>query len=324
MKSFCMAPAVKLVLGLVALEVCGCGAKTPGGAGSDAGAHPDGSPDLSTGTNDGSTDANNCTVAEDLISDFQIDNGLNAAAGLKGGWYTYADQSGYGTLYPPQGGGGVFDVPDAGTDPSFGFDSTVGNPGCSGPGSWHVLASGFTDWGAATGVDFVAKTVTDAGISAKGTYDASKYKGISFWAKAAPGTAVKFVQVSFLDPYTVIPSVLSADEACVYDVTMPTKNCSPYIVKFGYGYTGDDAAAVAADYPGYVDYKIDDTWRKFEILFADTKQDRGNVGQPSPGNMLATSQLTGMAIQVNTDHNTTPPTANAFEIWLDDITFMKK
>jgi len=300
------------------------------------------SPDGSTGTGgkggaggSGTDGAIGCTVAADLISDFASDNGLNLAAGLKGGWYTYADKSGFGTLLPPEGGGGIFMVADAGagSDPNFGFDSTVGNPGCSGPGSWHVSAVNFTDWGAATGVDFADKTINDAGAIAKGTFDASKFRGISFWAKAASGTAIKFVQVSLLDPYTTIPSVLASSQACAYstdptDPAMTAKNCSPYLVKFGYGYMntadgGTDATDLAADYPSYVSYKIDDTWKKFQILFADMKQDRNNPGQTSPGNKLDISQLTGMAIQVNSDHSTKPPTANNFELWIDDVTFVE-
>ena len=41
----------------------------------------------------------------------------------------------------------------------------------------------------------------------------------------------------------------------------------------------------------------------------------------SPGNTLAVSQITGMAIQVNTDHSTVPPTATNWELWLDDVSF---
>ena len=65
-----------------------------------------------------------------------------------------------------------------------------------------------------------------------------------------------------------------------------------------------------ADFPKFIDTQIDSTWRRFEILFTDMKQDSTNPGRQSPGNTLAVSQITGMAIQVNTDHSTTPPTAH--------------
>ena len=129
--------------------------------------------------------------------------------------------------------------------------------------------------------------------------------------------------VKFLDPYTEIPSTLPGDQWCLYSAGLP-KNCSPYVVKFGHGYSGDDLMAVAADYPKYKDTVIDMNWKRFEILFADAKQDRFNPGQKSPGDMLDVAHLVGMALQVNSDHSSEPPTANDFEIWLDDVAFVPK
>jgi hypothetical protein len=250
-----------------------------------------------------------CPVMDDLISDFGTDNGVFPVDGRKGGWYTYADDSGFGTLIPAEGGGAT---PD--------FDT--GNPNCSGPGALHVISMGFTAWGSAMGVDFVMSVPSDGQGMVKGTYDASKYKGIAFWARAA--APIPFVQVSVLDPYTGTPSILSAEEQCVYNPTMTPKTCSPYLVKFGYGYMGETLTPVMEDFPKFTQTQIDTTWRRFEILFADMKQDRTNPGQMSPGNVLAVSQITGMAIQVNTDHSTDPPTATNWEMWLDDVSFIKK
>ncbi len=298
-----------LLAGIAALPfVVGCSSSqsasgTGGGSGSGG----------SSGS--GGAGVPSCPGSDELISDFTSDNGVHQVDGRQGGWYTYGDSSGRGTLSPPQGGAAT-------------PDSNVGNTKCSGPGSLHVTAMGFTDWGSAMGVDFVPSVVNDAGAGVKGTYDASKYRGISFWAKAAAGSAIKFVQVSLLDPYTGIPSILPANQTCAYstnpmDPAMTAKNCSPYLVKFGYGYTGDDLTNVTADYPGHVNDKIDDTWRQFVVLFSETKQDRGNPGQPSPGNKLDVAQLMGMAIQINTDHSTMPPTANDYEVWVDDVAFVK-
>jgi hypothetical protein len=272
-------------------------------------------PAVVTPRNDASTDAPTdastgpvCpTVADDMISSFTTDNGVNGD-GKMGGWYTYGDISGRGTLTPAEGGGVIPDL-------------TMGNTSCSNVGSLHVTATGFVDWGAATGTDFMPKVQNDGGAVGKGTYDASRYRGVSFWAKSA--APVRFVQVSFKDPYSDLPSVLP-DRAshCVFDSTMPTRNCSPFLVKFGYGYVGSDPS-VATDYPAYVNYKIDETWKRFEVLFADTKQDRNNPGIKPPGGALDLAHLTGMSIQVNSDHATTPPTANDFEIWIDDVTFIR-
>ena len=248
------------------------------------------------------------TNPDDVISDFNLDNGVHQVDGRSGGWYTYGDMSGRGTLVPAQG---------AKVNP----DLTVGNTdNCPGDlGSLHVKAMGFIDWGAAFGVDFVPAVPTDAGVMAKGTYDATKYKGVSFWAKAS--APVRFVQVSFKDPYTDVPSILPdiVTQWCVFQGKMPN-TCSPYLVKFGYGYETD--ANVAADYPAYARYKLDTTWKRFEVLFADTKQDRYNLGQKDPGDKLNLAQLTGMSIQANSDQSTVPPTANDWEIWIDDVTFI--
>ena len=249
-----------------------------------------------------------CPATDDLISDFTMDNGVYPVDGRQGGWYTYGDKSGQGTLMPREG---------AGASPNL----DTGNPTCSGAGSLHVTSTGFADWGSAMGVDFVPMVTTDAGLNAKGTYDASKYRGISFWARSA--SPIPFVQVAVMDPYTQDRTTLPADQACIYDATMPDKNCSPYLVKFGYGYMGEALTPVMEDYPKFISTQIDLDWKRFEILFSDMKQDRTNPGRQSPGNTLAVSQITGMSIQVNTDHSTTPPRPTNWEMWLDDVSFIR-
>jgi hypothetical protein len=166
-------------------------------------------------------------------------------------------------------------------------------------------------------VDFVPKATNSAGISVKGTYDATKYKGISFWAKAA--ATLKLVQVKFIDAYTDAEgdptSFDSMAFACALVPNFPN-NCSPYIVKFSQG-TAD------ANYPNYDKTAIDTDWKRFDVLFADAKQDKFNPGQMSPNNMLDSKHLLGFAIQVNADFSTKPPIANDFEIWLDDVRFIR-
>ena len=246
------------------------------------------------------------TNPDDLISDFTVDNGITGG-GKMGFWYTYGDKSGRGTLVPAEGS-----TPKP--------DLSTGNPNCAdGPGSLHVTAMGDVDWGAAIGADFMTKVLLDGGAVGKGTYDASQYRGFSFWAKAT--APVRFVQVSLKTPYSDIPSILPDGSQCVFDATMPTLNCSPYLVKFGYGYGTDPN--VAKDFPAYVNYEIDTTWKRFQILFADAKQDRYNPGLKPPGDKLDASQLTGLSIQANSDQSTMPPTANNFEIWIDDVTFVR-
>ena len=94
-------------------------------------------------------------------------------------------------------------------------------------------------------------------------------------------------------------------------------------MKSGAGDAGAALASVTADDPSYIGYRIDDTWKRFEILFADAKQDRNNPGQKSPGDKLAVSQLVGMAIQFNSDSSTIPATSNDVEVWIDDVGFIR-
>ena len=280
-----------------------------------------------SGGKDGSALPANCINSPaDLIADFSVDNGLAPQDGRMGGFYTYGDPSEtsgtpLAVLIPAEGS----------TAPN---DPTVGNV-CSSPlGSLHVQATGFKIWGAATGTNFVPLMG-----STKGTYDASKYKGISFWAKAtAPLTGV---QVSFPDVWTdaaANPTPLNASyDPCIYVAGAPN-NCSPYLVKFGEGHSnrdggasgasgdaGVDAAAPVIHFPKYVGYQIDTIWRRFDILFADTQQDADNGGQGSPSLMLDVAHLTSMAIQVNAIHNAdSTVTPNDFSLWIDDVNFLAK
>jgi hypothetical protein len=238
-----------------------------------------------------------------LIADFTVDNGLNPADGRQGGFYVYGDNS--GTFDPPNVPGSAYPI-----------DTTTGNPSGSGPGSFHTKATGFSTWGAAVGTDFVPKLVTDAG-SFKGTYDASKFRGVSFWAKAAAPISGT-VQVSFPDVYTdasANPKAIDPTASpCLYSTPGATNNCSPYLVKFG------DTKFPAT----YQAYKVDTTWKEFDILFADTQQDQYNGGFFRPdANYLDVNHLTAMAIQVNAIYTNGVAGANDFEIWVDDVKFIK-
>ena len=235
---------------------------------------------------------------DDLIADFTKDNGLNPADGRQGGFYIYGDDSIDGQFDPPE-------------QDNYPIDTSTGNPEGSGPGSFHTKATGFGVWGAAVGTDFVPKTDADK----KGTYDASKYQGVSFWAKA--GAPLTGVQVSFPDAYTdgaADPSTIDSSAfACVYSSMQPEYNCSPYLVKLGNG-----------DFPAYMDKQIDTEWRRFDIMFADTLQDRYNQGYHRPdADYIDTQHLTAMAIQVNADYSSGSAEPNDFEIWIDDVYFIK-
>jgi hypothetical protein len=294
--------------------VGGAGGSSVGGA---AGSSVGGGGGSSGGGAGGTTVASCINIADDLIADFTTDNGISQVDGRQGGFYVYGDAS----------LAGQFDPPNAKCQ-AYPIDTTTGNPQCSGPGSFHVNASGWGVWGAALGTDFVPKITTDAAdcdLGVKGTYDASKYRGISFWAKAA--APLKGVQVILKDVYTDgqatfagLPVPDGTDPtftSCLY-MPDPKYNCSPYLVKFG---------ADPQFFPAYQDYQIDTTWKRFDVFFADTRQDQYNLGFHAAASLdqsnLDVSHLTGMAIQVSAIYVGGAATRNDFEIWVDDINFIK-
>jgi hypothetical protein len=237
-----------------------------------------------------------------LIADFTTDNGLNPVDGRSGGFYVYGDNSIKG----------LFDPPFVSSTEPYPIDTENGNDECSGPGSFHTNSSGWGVWGSALGTDFKPKGADGF----KASYDASKYRGISFWAKGA--APISRVQVLIKDIYTDGDASFAGTDAadagftqCVY-APDPTSNCSPYLVKFA-----------DAQFPAYQDSQIDTTWKRFDILFADTLQDQYNVGFHTAEDKLDTKHLTGFSIQVNADFSTNPPTPNDFEIWVDDVNFIK-
>ena len=281
----------------------GAGGSSVGGA---AGASVGGGGGSSGGGTGGTTVASCINIADDLIADFTTDNGLSPVDGRSGGFYVYGDGSLAGQFDPPL----VKDQP-------YPIDTTTGNT-CSSPaGSFHVKATGWGVWGAALGADFMPRMPLDAGMAYDGkgfktTYDASKYKGISFWAKAA--APLTRVQVSFPDVYTdaaANPSIIDPSiSSCVYSTG--ASNCSPYLVKLG-----------DSTFPNYQDYQIDTTWKRFDIFFEDTLQDQYNTGFVPPGNQITVKYLTSVAIQVNANFTATDVTPNDFEIWVDDINFIE-
>jgi len=253
----------------------------------------------------------NCPAADDLISDFEADNSLASVGGRQGGWYTYGDDLGHFAN-------------------SKGYNIEEGNPNCTPLGALHVKGTGFAAWGAATGVDWKPRpSAADGGYGDKMTYDASAYRGVAFWAKSS--APLDGVQVAFPDLYTdggapahEMPdpsggaTPVCTDCRCIYN-PQSALNCSPFLVQFGK--KGDAAADVA--FSEYASYQLDTNWKRFEVLFANTKQDPGNLGYAPPTNRLTADKLTAMAIQVNADYSTGSAQARDFEIWLDDVSFIK-
>jgi hypothetical protein len=176
-----------------------------------------------------------------------------------------------------------------------------------------MKASGFSGWGAAVGVDFVPKS---GGF--KGTFDASKYKGVSFWAKAAApvtGMLVSFPDIysdGGADPATLAVLDPTIIQACVYNPAA-SNNCSPYLVKFG-----------DPQFPLYQAVQVGTEWKRIDVMFADTRQDKYNAGYKTAADVIDLKHLTGMAIQVNAKYDATGTASpNDFELWVDDIYFIE-
>jgi hypothetical protein len=233
--------------------------------------------------------------SDELIADFLDDSRLNPADGRKGSFSVTGDS--LGAFTPPK-------VKDS----AYPIDLENGNNRCSGAGSFHTKAVGFADWGASISADFVARS----GPS-KGTYDASKYRGVSFWARAS--APLQGVKVSFPDVYTdggADPRTIDPSQTpCVFE-SGSKFNCSPYLVKLG-----------DSDFPAYKKVQIDTTWKRFDILFADTQQDFFNPGFHTAENKLDSKHLTSMAIQIGALYVNDKPAPNDFEIWIDDVYFIK-
>jgi hypothetical protein len=107
-----------------------------------------------------------------LIDDMEdADPQITVTAGRNGYWYVGNDLTVGGVQEPPSSS---FEM----------FELTAGENGDS-TYSAHMKVSGFTGWGTVIGFNLVES----AGVKA---YDASAYCGMSFSAKAAAGTALRF------------------------------------------------------------------------------------------------------------------------------------
>jgi hypothetical protein len=185
------------------------------------------------------------------------------------------------------------------------MDIAPGNPSCSAAGAFHVKGSGFSAF-ASLFVDLKPRPmVGDGGFGDKMTYDASAYRGISFWAKMSTNVSRVAVKLSDINTDSSAPPHDMADPAnpgsnlctacrCIYNPG--PLNCSPY---------GGDAS------------NLDSTWKRFEFAFANMSQDSANPGYHPPSNKLDTTKLISLFIWI------VPPATSAFEIWIDDVTFVR-
>jgi hypothetical protein len=211
-----------LLSGVVALGVASC--DEGGGNDDDDG---DGGDDPSTSSSSASGSASSTGAgmgggssgAVSLIDNMEDAEGsILASEGRKGAWYIYNDETMGATQEPA-----MVPFTMAKVEPPRDGSTYAAN----------TKGSGFMTWGAGFGFDLNTTGMT------KSAYDASKYSGISFWAKIGAGTsgAVRF--------------------------NIGDKNTAPAGGVCGTGKCDDDFGA---------DLTLTETWQKFEIKFADMKQ----------------------------------------------------
>jgi hypothetical protein len=207
----------------------GAGASSSGG-GTPNNGNGDG---RGTGTGDaGSSGASTGGNTTELIDDMEANTGsILASKGRVGAWYVYNDATPSGTQVP-----GVPFVPAAITPPR----------GTSGFAA-RTTGKGFGTWGAGMGFNF-NDPGDGAGGSKKTLYDASAYKGLSFYAKAEAGTAV-----------SIRMNISNKDTDPAGGVCSPPPKCSD---DFGKSIT------------------LTNDWKEYTITFSDLTQQ--GYGTPVP------------------------------------------
>jgi endoglucanase len=196
-------------------------------------------PSPNTGSAAGADEGGKCPP-DALIDDMEDDNNQVAPnKGRTGYWYTFVDKAGSTAAPPP---GGTFAMAAGGAEGSTHAAHLSGKVG-----------TGQTVY-AGMGFNFVEP---------KAPYDASAYKGVSFWAKVGPGSLTK-VRAKLSDVNT----------------DPDGKVCSQCYNDFG------------------ADLELTEKWTKYTLLFSSIKQLDGWGAPHVPA--ITPSKLYAMQWQVNT------------------------
>ena len=177
-----------------------------------------------------------------MISDGETGaNQVNVIKGRGGYWYTFVDKE--GSTVTPQAGalGGTFEMTEGGANGTKYAARMTGQVA-----SAEIVYAGM-------GMNFV---------DPKGQYDASQYKGISFWAKKGPDSTSK-VRLK-------VPDVNTEPDG---------KVCTECFNDFG------------------VDLTLTNEWQQFTVPFSAMKQLKG-WGSPRPSG-IDPKTLYGIQFQVN-------------------------
>jgi endoglucanase len=124
--------------------------------------------DITSEETKNSAEGKACPASVGIISDGESNsNQVNTIKGRGGYWYTFVDDKG-STITPTAGSqGGTFTMAPGGANGSKYAAHMTGQIG---------------------GADIVYAGMALNFVDPKGTYDATAYKGISFWAKKGPGS----------------------------------------------------------------------------------------------------------------------------------------
>lgn len=198
--------------------------------------------DPTSAANKESPEGKLCPKEIGVISDGESNsNQVNTVQGRGGYWYAFADNQGSTVTPMPGAQGGTFTMTEGGAN---GTKYAARMTGTVGGGDPVYVGIGFNF------------------VDPKGQYDASKYKGISFWAKKGPG--------SLSNVRLKIPDVMTDPDG---------KNCSECYNDFG------------------ADLTLTEEWQQFVIPFDQMRQMK-DWGSPRPSS-IDTKTLYGMQWQVN-------------------------
>ncbi|HEY8946248.1 MAG TPA: hypothetical protein VIM73_18485, partial [Polyangiaceae bacterium] len=183
-----------------------------------------------------------CPASEGVISDGESNsNQINTIKGRGGYWYTFVDPNG-STITPTAGSqGGTFAMSPGGANGTKYAAHMTGEVG-NGEAVYAGMGFNFVD--------------------PKGQYDATAYKGISFWAKKGPGSTAN-VRLKFPDVNT----------------DPDGKVCKECFNDFG------------------MDLQLTDDWQQYTIPYIAMTQQKG-WGSPHTAG-VDTSKVYGIQWQVN-------------------------
>lgn len=190
----------------------------------------------------GSSEGKACPKDVGLIADGETNSNQIADIQNRGGyWYTFVDDAGSSVVPEAGKNGGTFQMTPGGAN---GTKYAAHMTGTVGGGNGVYVGMGFNF------------------VDPKGSYDASRYKGIKFWAKKGPGTADK-VKLK-------VPDAATDPDG---------KICKECYNDFG------------------MDLTLHDEWTEYVIPFYAMKQDP-TWGSPHPAN-IDSSKIYGVQFQFN-------------------------